>query len=338
MHSIIYKLSRGSYEALLNLNPTKNWVHEHGRIDEVAQLRLQIEVQSSTLHHSTYRNINKSITSLLQLRSHEVCRRLYGVDNVPFESCGNLVIKTISDFPFYFSVDEVAKSGSIDVHHTAWSNGLRLVHEVGILVLSLQLSNVLFQAFIFGALLADGSNAVSWDLCGVRLSKHWGSWTCRMMSKRLDLVKGILWDIFKSWKTVAIKVYCVGEAGPGRETRVGQSLQKSETILKLGCSNHKTIGERLDLLAYIEKGQMDLACLLNRAKTSEIKAVLKSVIDYSLKEDNWLPVNGDSKGTYYWRIFVANCFGCSVASMLSEAILTPKGGAYVVHSRSNIIH
>lgn len=124
--SIFYKSWERKYEALLIHFPN-NCVYERGRVGETAWPRLQVGVQLCPLDHCRFRDISKSIKSLLLLRSREVSLQLNGIHKCSFNDCRDRIMKTISDLPLFFRVEEVTMKHPVDVHEMALVDSIRLV-------------------------------------------------------------------------------------------------------------------------------------------------------------------------------------------------------------------
>lgn len=116
MHSIFDELYDGSYKPSLVYNTENDGVHEHDRFREATQSHLQIGVQMSTLNHSGYRDIDKSVEGLLLLLINGVSRQLYGVHKSLFDGGCHRVPKMISDLASYSYVDDVTKRGLVDIY------------------------------------------------------------------------------------------------------------------------------------------------------------------------------------------------------------------------------
>lgn len=129
MHSILDKLCYRCYATSLTHNTTCDRVHGGGQIGQASQQCLQIAVQFSIIDNSKYGDVDKLVTSLLLLQSRRVCGHLHGVDTDLKSSCDR-VIKAIRGLTVIL-VLKITKSALVDVHGTAWSNGLGLSPGVG---------------------------------------------------------------------------------------------------------------------------------------------------------------------------------------------------------------
>lgn len=116
IHNILDKLCDRCYETILSHCPINDCVHERGWIVKVAQPRLQIFILISTMDHSRYWDIDKSVDGRLLPRSHGVCVQIYGFHKCFFDGSPDWVMKAIRGLALCHGVDEIAKVGLVDYH------------------------------------------------------------------------------------------------------------------------------------------------------------------------------------------------------------------------------
>lgn len=103
------------------------WANENGRIGEVAQPRLKIKIQLTSLDHSGYLYITTFIMGWLFLTGHRFTIQQYGVHKALFYGCSDRTIRMLNDAALHLGVHEVAASSLDDIHEMTWLISLELI-------------------------------------------------------------------------------------------------------------------------------------------------------------------------------------------------------------------